>query len=265
MAYSLGKSTIASGGQIKELSNWFEDESFWIETYPVIFSEERFRIAPEQIEKVIALTGIESGTVLDLCCGPGRHSIELAKRGFAVTAVDRTLFLLNKAKASAARANLNIEFIESDMREFVRPGTFNLILNMFTSFGYFDNKGEDLNVLSNMYESLQPGGVLLLDVMGKEVMARRIQPITVMEGTDAMIIERHEIFDDWSRLRNEWIVIKGESVKSVKFHHTVYSGQELRSLLEQAGFEDVKLFGDLDGNEYGFDAARLITVGRKSG
>lgn len=246
------------------MSEWFEDEEFWIDTYPVIFSEERFKIAPEQIEKALALAGVENGTVLDLCCGPGRHSVELAKRGFTVTGVDRTPFLLDNAKASAAEHKLDIEFILSDMRDFIRPDAFNFVLNMFTSFGYFDNKGEDLMVLRHMYESLRPGGVLLIDVFGKEVMARKIQPITVMEAGDAMIVERHEIFDDWSRLRNEWILIKGESVKRLKFHHTVYSGQELKSLFEQAGFEDVKLFGDLDGNEYGFDAARLIAIGRKS-
>jgi len=149
------------------------------------------------------------------------------------------------------------------MREFIRPNAFGLVLNMFTSFGYFDNKGEDLSVLKNMYESLQPDGALLIDIMGKEVAARRIQPITVMEGTDAMIVERHEIFDGWSRLRNEWTVIKGGSAKSFTFHHTIYSGQELKSLFERAGFEDIKLFGDLDGNEYGLDASRLVAVGRK--
>lgn len=245
------------------MGEWFEEEAFWIDTYPVIFSEERFKIAPEQIEKALALAGVESGAVLDLCCGPGRHSVELAKRGFRVTGVDRTPFLLNKAKTSAAEQKLDIEFILSDMRDFTRPRAFNFILNMFTSFGYFDNKGEDLKVLRNMHESLQSGGALLIDVFGKEVMARKIKPITVMEGGEALIVERHEIFDDWSRLRNEWIVIKGERVNRFKFHHIVYSGQELKSLFEQAGFEDIKLFGDLDGNGYGFDAARLIVVGRK--
>lgn len=246
------------------MSEWFEEEAFWEETYPVMFPEERFKIAPEQIEKALALAGVESGTALDLCCGPGRHSVELAKRGFTVTAVDRTPFLFNKAKENAAEHGLDIEFVLSDMRDFVRPDAFDLVLNMFTSFGYFDNKGEDIKVIENMYKSLRIRGVLLIDVLGREVMARKIQPITVMEGGDAFIVERHEIFDNWTRLRNEWILIKGDNVKRFKFHHTVYSGHELKTLLEQAGFKDVKLFGDLDGNEYGIDATRLIAVGRKN-
>jgi SAM-dependent methyltransferase len=246
------------------MSEWFEEEGFWIDTYPVLFSEERFKIAPEQIEKALSLAKVEGNSVLDLCCGPGRHSIELAKRGFAVTGVDRTPFLLDKAKASAAEHKFDIEFVLSDMRDFIRPDAFDLVLNMFTSFGYFDNKGEDLKVLRNIYESLRQGGVLLIDVFGKEAMARMIQPVTIMEVADTMIVERHEIFDDWRRIRNEWVVIKGESAKRLRFHHTVYSGQELKSLFEQAGFDDVKLFGDLEGNSYGLNATRLIVVGRKS-
>jgi ubiquinone/menaquinone biosynthesis C-methylase UbiE len=77
---------------------WFEDESFWSEMYPFMFPEERFRLAEEQIEKALALVGYKEGTVLDLCCGPGRHSLALAKRGIQVTAVDRSEFLLHKAK-----------------------------------------------------------------------------------------------------------------------------------------------------------------------
>ncbi|GJL59963.1 MAG: hypothetical protein NPIRA03_28200 [Nitrospirales bacterium] len=62
------------------------------------------------------------------------------------------------------------------MRQFVRPETFDLVLNMFTSFGYFDNRTDDLTVLENMFTSLQPGGVCLIDVLGKEVLVRILQP-----------------------------------------------------------------------------------------
>src|SRR5438477_7484485 len=104
------------------MAEWFEDESFWIEMYPYMFPEERFNIAEEQVEKALALTGLQPGTVLDLCCGPGRHSVALAARGIKVTAVDRTEFLLNKARQRAAEMNAEIEFVLSDMRHFLRPG-----------------------------------------------------------------------------------------------------------------------------------------------
>ena len=131
----------------KRKKEWFDNESFWRELYPFMFSEERFADADEQMTKVLALTKPAGKSVLDLCCGPGRCTIALAKKGFSVTGVDRTKFLLDKARAKAGAAHVKIEWVRKDMRDFVRPDSFALVLSMFTSFGYFDDKREDIIVL----------------------------------------------------------------------------------------------------------------------
>ncbi len=244
---------------------WFDDDSFWEDLYPFMFPDSRFEAAPEQVEKLLALTRPPGKIALDLCCGPGRCSVALAGNGFKVTGVDRTAFLLNKARARARAAKVKIEWVRSDMRDFRRPNAFDLAISMFTSFGYFDDKREDLLVLGNILESLKPGGVFLVDVMGKERLARVMQPTTsdvLPDGTK--LVQRHEIFDDWTRVRNEWILIRKGKAKSRGFHHTIYSGQELRDRMESVGFADVRLYGNLDGDEYGRDAQRLIAVGRRT-
>jgi len=81
---------------------WFDDDSFWRELYPFMFSKERIADADEQVAKALALTKPTGKSVLDLCCGPGRCSIALAKGGFSVTGVDRTKYLLDKARAKAS-------------------------------------------------------------------------------------------------------------------------------------------------------------------
>lgn len=243
---------------------WFEDESFWSELYPFMFPEERFRLAEEQIEKVLALVNYKEGKVLDLCCGPGRHSLALAKRGIQVTAVDRSEFLLRKAMEETAKSNIEIEFVPDDMRHFVRGDSFSLVLNMFTSFGYFDDKEDDLKVLRNAYQSLKPEGAILIDIFGKEPLARKFQAtISTDCGDGLLLIQRHEICEDWTRCRNEWILVKDGTAKTFNFQTRLYSGQEMKDILHRAGFEEVNLFGDLDGNKYGIDADRLIAVGRK--
>jgi SAM-dependent methyltransferase len=243
---------------------WFDDDSYWRDLYPFMFSDKRLAAADGEVEQIIRLTKPRGKRVLDLCCGPGRCSAALAKRGFAVTGVDRTRYLLDKARARAKSARVKIEWIEQDMRDFVRPNTFDLVLSMFTSFGFFDDKGEDLRVLGNIFANLRPGGACLIDVMGKERLAR----ILVATASEALadgtrLIQRHEIFDDWTRIRNEWILIRKGRAKSFKFHITIYSGQELRDRMEQAGFRDVRLYGDIGGSAYGPKAERLIAVGRK--
>jgi SAM-dependent methyltransferase len=243
---------------------WFDNNCFWKELYPFLFTEKRFTDAPIETQKALALAKPDGKDVLDLCCGPGRCSIALAQAGFRVTGVDRTEFLLSKAREKARKVKVKIEWVRMDMRDFVRPEAFNFVLSMFTSFGYFDNKHEDLGVLRNILANLKPGGVCLIDVAGKECIAKILQPTTsdiLPDGTK--LIQRHEIFDEWTRVRNEWILIRRGKAKSFKFHNTIYSGQELRDRMEQTGFIDVKLYGSFDGDEYGVDAGRLIAVGYK--
>jgi SAM-dependent methyltransferase len=243
---------------------WFDDDSLWRDMYPFMFPPKRFADAILEVDKFITLVAPRGKNVLDLCCGPGRNSIPLAKCGFKVTGVDRTKYLLDKAKAKAKAAKVKIEWVQADMRDFVRPESFHLVLSMFTSFGYFDDKHEDVNILRNMFASLRRSGVCLIDVMGKERLAKIFQPTTADVGPDGTIfVQRHEIFDDWTRIRNEWILIRKGRTKSFRFHHTIYSGQELKDLMTGVGLVDVKLYGDLDGGAYGSNAQRLIAVGRK--
>src|SRR5260370_1208944 len=97
---------------------WFDDDSFWRELYPFLFPKERIADADEQIAKALALTKPTGKSVLDLCCGPGRCSMALAKRGFSVTGVDRTKYLLDKARARATAEGVKIEWVQKDMRDF---------------------------------------------------------------------------------------------------------------------------------------------------
>ncbi|HEX7077038.1 MAG TPA: methyltransferase domain-containing protein [Candidatus Eisenbacteria bacterium] len=243
---------------------WFDDDSFWRDLYPFLFPASRFAAAHVDADKVLRLCRPKGKAVLDLCCGPGRFSIALAKRRFAVTGVDRTKFLLDKARAGARAAKVKVEWVQRDMRDFVRPASFDLALSMFTSFGYFDDKREDIRVLENVLASLTPGGVCLIEVGGKEWLARIFSPTTSHAMPDgSTLVQRHTIFDDWTRIRNEWTLIRRGRAKTFTFHHTVYSGQELRDRMERVGFERVRLFGTLDGDEYGSNASRLIALGRK--
>jgi SAM-dependent methyltransferase len=150
------------------------------------------------------------------------------------------------------------------MRDFRRDGEFDLALSMFTSFGYFESEEEDLRVLSNVYGSLKPGGVFVMETMSKERLARIFLEATCREFEDGtMLVERHSVTGDWSRASNEWMIVRGEAVKRYRFSHTVYSGRELRERLEGAGFAEVMLYGNLEGAPYDQDATRLVIVARK--
>jgi SAM-dependent methyltransferase len=243
---------------------WFEDETFWETFYPHLFTEDRMAAAPGEVDRLLALAGVTSGAALDLCCGPGRHSLALAQKGFAVTAVDRSPFLLDKARQRAAAAP--VEFVQADMREFVREGAFDLAVNLFTSFGYFETPDEDLQVLRNVRASMKPGGVFVIDVLGKECLASLPHRTRWVEAPGQDLFVQHcRILPGWSRARLQWLLVQGERALRYEYEHNVYSGQELYALLRTAGFDEVRLFGNLDGALYDSAATRLVARAQVAG
>ncbi len=243
---------------------WHEDDRFWETFAPAMFTADRFAAAASEVDAVVALGRPPAGgRVLDLGCGPGRHAIELARRGFTVTGVDRTRSLLGHARASAAAAGVEVELVQGDIRELVRPGAFDLAVSLFTSFGYFADPEDDRRVLANVALSLRPGAALVIDVMGKEVAARVFQRRDWQELEDGSfwLQERH-VDRGWSWMRNRWLMLRGGVREEFWVEHRIYSAAELAALLLGAGFASAEPFGSLSGTPYDERAERLVVVAR---
>jgi SAM-dependent methyltransferase len=240
---------------------WFEDEGLWRELYPYVFPVERVAAAAGQVTQIVALTGVASGAVLDLCCGPGRHAVEFGRLGFRVTGVDRSRFLLERARERAEAAGVAVEWVLEDMREFARPGAFDLACNLFTSFGYFEREEDNLRVLENVRGSLRDGGTFVLDMVGRERMERQgMEPRETRFADGAVLTQQPHVNADWTRLENEWTIVKAGQSRGYRFKHHLYSGQGLEERLLSCGFASVRLYGDLEGSPYGPEAARLVGV-----
>ena len=245
-------------------TDWFADEEFWATTYDFMFPEACIAAASEEVEQILALSSTDGpARVLDLGCGPGRHSIALANLGFNVTGVDRSEFLLQRAIRRSADERIDVEWVRSDMREFVRPAAYELALSLFTSFGFFRDDAENQRVLENLFTCLVPDGALVLDVAGKEILAKIFEATSSCDVDGSVVVQRHRVVDGWSRMSNEWIWIQEVGVRSFCFDHWIYSGREMQQMLRSAGFKEVKLYGDLLGHPYDVNARRLVAVGRK--
>lgn len=243
-------------------TDWFADDAFWRETYSFMFTDARLAAATSEVEQIMTLAECSDGRVLDLACGPGRHSVAFARRGFEVTGVDRSPFLLERARANARDAGVEVEWTQADMRGFRRPRAFDLAICLFTSFGFFRDDHDNQQVLTNVAASLAPGGAFVLDVLGKEVHARRYMATTSRDLPDGVVVHRHQIVDDWTRIQNEWIILRDGASRSFHFSHWLYSARELSDMFRRAGFAQVRVYGDLAGAPYGADASRLVVVGR---
>lgn len=245
---------------------WHDDDAFWRTYRPWLFSLERWERAPGQVERLLELLEPPEGAhVLDLCCGPGRHSLELARRGFRVTGVDRTEEYLEEARRRAGEEGLDVEFVRADMRKFVRKATFDAAVNLFTSFGYFEDPADDRAVLRNVRDSLRPGGRLLMDLAGKEVLARDFRVRDWSEIGDTILLQERRLSDGWSWIENRWVLVRDGQREEFNVSHRLYSGAELRQLLRECGFDQVRILGGLDRREYDHEARRLVTLARVPG
>lgn len=243
---------------------WHDDDEFWEAFAPFMFGERMWDNAPNEVERIIKLVEAEEGTtILDLACGPGRHSLEFARRGYRVTAVDRTATFLAMARQRAEAEDLDIEFVQEDMRHFYRPETFDIALSLFTSFGYFDDPAENLQVLENINRSLKPGGKVIMDVAGKEIIARIFQERDWRQRDDVFLLEERQVGRDWGRMENRWILIDGPRRVEHRLSHWLYSAAELTQYLKNSGFTEVTIYGNLDGELYDHLAKRLIATARK--
>ena len=150
---------VASGfSRTDWFASWF-DSPHYHQLYAHRDAEEASRLIDRLIERDLLVPG---STVLDLGCGTGRHSRHLAGRGFDVTGIDLSAESLRLARASEGS---NLRFLRQDMRLPFRAGPFDHILNLFTSFGYFDDPSDHMAVVHNIATALRPGGTLVLDYL----------------------------------------------------------------------------------------------------
>jgi len=252
--------------EINNNAPWWEQDWFWDAYRPLMFDPDRMEDTPLEVEGIMNLMGLKEGnTFLDSCCGFGRHSLELSRRGLIVTGVDRQASYLAEARESARQENLSAYFINDNSLNFRKENSFDGAMNFFTSFGYFDDPQEEEEAVTNIYNSLKEGGSFLIDIQGKELLARDFKERDWFERNGYKIFLEYKIENSWTSLNNRWLFVphQGGKITEINFTHRIYSGLELAELLSRCGFSEVELYGDLEGNPYDMKAKRLIAIGRK--
>ncbi|NLJ46908.1 MAG: class I SAM-dependent methyltransferase [Treponema sp.] len=231
-----------------------------------MFDENRWAETPGVVDAIESLAASAPGdAVLDACCGPGRHSLEFAHRGYRVTGVDLMESYLEAARESSREDGLDIEFLRADMRDFRRPGSFDLAVNLFNSFGYFADPAEDLGMLRNIRESLRPGGRFVLEMLGKETAARDFTEGEWFERNGWTVLTEYSVVGAWEGMRNRWVLIRGAERIERSFVQRLYSGTEMAALLARAGFGEVRILGSLRGAPYDRKAENLVVLASAAG
>jgi ubiquinone/menaquinone biosynthesis C-methylase UbiE len=205
--------------------------------------------------------------VLDLACGHGRHTLELARRGIPVVGLDYSEPSLAAARATAEAEGLQVELVRADMREIPFPDeSFAAVANLFAAFGYFDDEADNQRVLSEIARVLVPGGRLLLETISPPGLFPRFVERNWSERPDGALLLEERRYDA-VRGRNDgrWILIEPTGERKVLEHSArLYTAPELIALLERAGLTFGAAYGDYQGADYDRMSRRLIVVASRS-
>jgi len=188
--------------------------------------------------------------ILDLCCGQGRHSIELAKRGFEnVEGLDRSRYLIQKAKANAKKLGLICKFREGDARKLpYPPDSFDILMILGNSFGYFESMKDDYQVLKEVFRVLKPWGKILIDLTDGEYLKDNFQSRS-WEWIDKNYFvcrERSLSLDKQRLISREVINHVNKGVLVDQFYaERLYSRKNISEFLEKLGFSDIKFHGTI--------------------
>lgn len=243
---------------------WYSNNDFWETAAPRLFPPTKIEAAHDEVGSLIQLLDLTPGArILDMCCGIGRHSVEFARLGYSVVGVDRLESFLEQAKAAAQRAEVTVDWVLDDIRSFEDPDSFDLILSMFTSFGYFEEHQDNLQVLVNLRKSLRDRGRLVIETIGKETLARIFQERDWEVRGGVIFAQERRVVADWKKMENRFLSFGPDHQKEHRVTHWIYSAAELEGMLHSAGFSSVKFFGGFDGRPYDHQAARMIAVAVK--
>jgi SAM-dependent methyltransferase len=244
-----GKAAAPRPNERDWFENWFGED--YLAVYPhrdgreadVVVDFLRERLAGETVERV-----------LDLACGAGRHSRALGKIWWT-TGFDLSEALLRVARREAKDAC----YVRGDMRLLpFRAGSFSLVVNLFTSFGYFNDETENQQVLREVAAATSPGGMFVLDYLNSEQVIRTLKPCDERTVNGVVVEQRRAITGD-GKFVEKTIVLSGTK-KTFKEKVRLFSRSDLEALVSAAGFVVQEVVGDYRGSLWTRDSERTMLV-----
>ena len=226
-------------------------------------------VGPEQtrleVDFLVKALRLEPGArVLDLPCGFGRHSLELASRGYHVTGVDLSPEMIQEARKRAAAAGLAVVWRTGNMQDFRAESEFDATFCFGNSFGYFDIEGTRA-FLRAAASALKPGGRFALDYgQAAECILPRLQSREWAAFADILFLEENRYDPIESRLETIYTFVRDGHSHTKKGLHWVYTVREIRQMLSEAGLTARDLYRSLDLAPFEVGSPLLLVVAEKA-
>lgn len=228
---------------------WWETffSGLWLDVQRV-FRAARTTSEAEFVQRVLK---VQSGaSILDVPCGEGRLSLELASRGFRVTGVDITKAVLEDARRVATERRLEVAWHRRDMRDLPWQEAFDGAFCFWGSFGFFDDE-ENKAFLTAVARTLKPGGRFVIDMPNvAESLLPRFQERDWWPIGEVIVLEERRYDHVRSRIEVDWTLVKAGQVETKTSSIRIYTYREICSLLTEVGFTGLDAFSSLTGEAF---------------
>ncbi len=199
--------------------------------------------------------------IIDVGCGRGRHARIFARRGYRVTGVDLSEEAIAQARSQSRDENLDVTFVQGDMREPVCQGCADGVVNLFTTFGYFDDDAENLKALAAMAAALRPGGWFVQDFLNAPQVVDTFRPSDTRTVDGVTIQQRRWLEND--RINKEITLTHNGTTKTYHESVRLFTLDEMTDMYETVGLDLVDTYGSYDGAPYTPESPRLLLYARK--
>jgi SAM-dependent methyltransferase len=246
-------------------TEWFSSGFFDADMAGLLFSPQMLREARVETSQLIRLAGLKkSAAVLDAACGMGRHSLDFARKGFQVTGVDITAAYVKEAARLARREKLkNVQFQKGELRDLYRfQGSFDLVINLFTSFGYYQGANENQEALQQMAWALKPGGMLVMEILPRETLDEIFNEKSWQVTRRGYLLQRRHWVEGGRKLRNDIIWIGKGTQREAESEIFVYTKDELTAMFRRAGLKHIRSYRNYRGEAWR-SGERLVITGVK--
>ncbi len=200
--------------------------------------------------------------VLDIPCGLGRLTLELAEYGCNMTGLDFTESYLDICKKVAFERELDIRLHQGDMRKPPWNNQFDAALCVGGSFGYFDDAEND-KFIKTVYDTLKPGGRFLLFAHVAESLFPMFQRKDWRRIGKSIVLDDRSYDIENNRINSEWTIIRGNETTVQYSSMRIYRYSDMRDMFKSAGFDNLKAYGSVEGEPFEFRSKRLYLVGTK--